>query len=104
MTPEQSPTQSESHIGPDYDGCAECAPRRTKAQKAIHAAAEAKGWRITMLEWLPIGAMIEMSGREGGWTVYGRRSDGTATADALGYHHGEVVEWIENYWEDADAA
>lgn len=82
------PSHSTAHIGPDYDGCAECAPRRTKAQRAIHAAAEAKGWRVTMLQWEPVGGMIEMSGREGGWTVYGER-DEDETDHALGYHYEE---------------
>jgi hypothetical protein len=45
--------------------------------------AEAHGLEIDLMEWSPIGKMVEKSGREGG------------CGHALGYNADEVIEWIE---------
>lgn len=62
----------------------------TRARRKIRAAAERHGLTVGDMEWEPIGAMIEMSGREGGWYVeivgYGM---------ALGYSWQDVVESID---------
>jgi hypothetical protein len=70
----------------------------TRARRKIREAVEAKGAKVTDLTWEPIGQMVEMSGREGGWTVFAEWSDGRED-HALGYSWQDVVEWVDHYWE-----
>jgi hypothetical protein len=42
----------------------------TRARRRIREIANQYEFVVEDIEWQPIGAMIEMSGREGGWTVY----------------------------------
>lgn len=47
--------------------------RETRARRRIRLAIEAAGYQIDPdygIEWQPIGGMVEMQGREGGWTVF----------------------------------
>jgi hypothetical protein len=69
----------------------------TRARKAITDAVEAKGASVTLLEWQPIGGMVEMSGHDGGWTVEAEWPDGRAD-HALGYRWQDVCEWINENW------
>lgn len=71
--------------------------RETPARRKIREAAERHGLVIEEMDWQPIGAMVEMSGREGGWTVW--FEDG---GHALGYSADEVVEWIELRFHEID--
>lgn len=70
----------------------------TRAQRKIRKAVEAHGLVAEEIAWEPIGQMIEMSGREGGWTVY-VKDYGVAT----GYSTDDVIESIDLYapmWKD----
>jgi hypothetical protein len=42
----------------------------TRARRRIREIANQYEFVVEDIEWRPIGAMIEMSGREGGWTVW----------------------------------
>lgn len=64
--------------------------RETPARRKIREAAERRGLVIAWMDYEPIGAMVEMSGREGGWDV-----DFTVGTHALGYNANDVVAWIE---------
>lgn len=71
-------------------------PRETPARRKIREAAEKRALIIEWMSWEPIGQMVEMSGREGGWEVWF-----TNGGHALGYNADEVVEWIERGQADA---
>lgn len=64
--------------------------RETPARRKIREAAERRGLVIEDMYWQPIGAMMEMSGREGGWTVFFKSG-----GHALGHNAADVVDWIE---------
>lgn len=65
-------------------------PRETPPRRKIREAAERHGLQVGEMEWEPIGGMIEMQGRSGGWFVeivdYGH---------ATGSSWQEVVEHID---------
>jgi hypothetical protein len=66
----------------------------SRARQKIREAAERHGFTVAALEWTPIGQMIEMQGREGGWYVEvqtGPNHSGIAT----GYSWQDVVEQID---------
>jgi hypothetical protein len=67
--------------------------RESLPRRKIREAAEAEGLVIEDMDWQPIGAMIEMQGREGGWTVLFEGG-----GHALGHCWQDVVEWIEKGW------
>lgn len=67
----------------------------TKARTEITRAVEAKGYSDPFIEWEPIGQMVEMSGRSGGWSVF------AGDQHALGYNWRDVVDFIEQYWPAA---
>lgn len=67
--------------------------QRRKIEKAIAA----KGYEVIEIEWKPIGAMIEMVGRDGGWTVFATKP-GVADEMACGYNADAVVAHIEEFW------
>ena len=62
----------------------------TRARRKIREAAERHGLEVESMEYEPIGAMLEMSGRVGGWTV---RINGYGVA--TGYAWQDVVEQID---------
>lgn len=47
----------------------------TRRQMQIARALANKGYSITSMEWSPIGGMVEMQGREGGWFVFADPGD-----------------------------
>lgn len=63
--------------------------RETRARRRIRLAIEAASYQIDPgygIEWQPIGGMVEMQGREGGWTVFlvgGRVLCGYCVVDVL---------------------
>jgi hypothetical protein len=69
----------------------------SRARRKIREAVEVRGAKIVELTWRPVGQMVEMSGREGGWTLFAEWPDGTED-HALGYSWQDVVEWIESNW------
>jgi hypothetical protein len=75
----------------------------TKARKAIRRCIERRGGEVVEMTWYPIGQMVEMSGREGGWTVIARmprrtNPDETFEDNFLGYSWLDVIVGIElNY-------
>lgn len=42
----------------------------TRARRKIRDIANAYEFTVEDIEWQPIGGMVEMSGRAGGWTVW----------------------------------
>lgn len=70
----------------------------TPARRKIRRAAEKRGLVIDWMEWQPIGAMMEMSGRDGGWSVFFKPS-----GHALGYNADDVADWIERGMADSDS-
>lgn len=70
----------------------------SKQRRAIRLAIERRGGEVTEMHWRPIGQMVEMSGREGGWEVFARmpRKDGAGTFEDhfLGYSWGDVLDYI----------
>jgi hypothetical protein len=62
----------------------------TRARRKIREAVERHGMAVDAMEYEPIGQMIEMSGREGGWTVFVK-----GYGVALGYSWQEVIENID---------
>lgn len=63
----------------------------TRARRKIREAAEQHGFEIEQMDYEPIGQMIEMQGRAGGWYVH-VKDYGMAT----GYDWREVVETIHS--------
>lgn len=71
-------------------------PRETTpARRKIRKAADKRGLKIAYMEWTPIGGMVEMSGRDGGWYV-----EFDPEGHALGYNADDVVDWIERGMAD----
>lgn len=73
-------------------------PGETRAQRKIRKAVEAHGLVAEEITWEPVGQMIEMQGREGGWYVY-VKDYGVAT----GYSTDDVIESIDlaaPMWKD----
>lgn len=68
----------------------------SRQRRQIEAAAKSKGFRVREMQWTPIGQMVEMSGREGGWWLLAER-DGEYR-DAFGYNADEVVAYINECW------
>lgn len=70
----------------------------TKQRKAIRLGIERRGGKVTEMRWRPIGQMIEMSGREGGWEVFAQmpRKDGPGTFEDyfFGYSWVDVLDFI----------
>jgi hypothetical protein len=66
--------------------------KETRSQRTIRFAVERYGGELTRIEWQPIGQMIEMAGREGGWTVFARMPWGED--HFLGYSTAGVIDSI----------
>lgn len=62
----------------------------TRARRKIRETVEWYGLEVESMDYEPVGQMIEMSGREGGWTVF-VKGYGVAT----GYSWQEVIEHID---------
>lgn len=69
--------------------------RETRARKRIRLALEGRGATDIVIRWEPVGQMVEMSGREGGWTVFCRMPSDRHEAHFLGYSVSEILDWIE---------
>lgn len=70
----------------------------TRARRRIRLAVEAKGYKLTHLEWEPWGASAEKSGIPGGW--YGEvepkyQEWGFPGNEIMGLSVDEVLDWIE---------
>jgi hypothetical protein len=63
----------------------------TRARRQIRLALEELGATWISIRWEPIGQMVEMSGREGGWTVLALLPGVRHEEVFLGYSAGEVL-------------
>lgn len=70
--------------------------RETPARRKIRVALEVLGATDIDILWEPIGQMIEMSGREGGWSVFAKFPGNASDQHYLGYSVDEVLDWIEH--------
>ena len=77
--------------------------RETKQRRAIRLAIERRGGEVVEMDWQPVGQMVEMAGREGGWTIIARMpcrdaegawGEGAFEDRFLGYSWGEVLDHI----------
>lgn len=69
----------------------------TRARRQIRIALEVLGATWISIRWEPVGQMIEMSGREGGWTVFARLPGVRYEVHFLGYSASEVLEQIAEW-------
>lgn len=81
--------------------------RETRARRRIREAVEARGGSVESMEWQPIGQMVEMQGREGGWTVFARmpRKDApgkTFEDHFTGYSVDDVLGLIELMYPEVE--
>lgn len=60
--------------------------RESRTRQRIRRAAESVGREVDWMEWTPIGGMIEMQGRGGGWAVF--LKDGSVVT---GYSAEDVI-------------
>lgn len=67
----------------------------SKARRAIRLSIERRGGTVESMTWQPIGQMIEMQGREGGWTVFARMPDQSHEEVFTGYSWLDVLDHID---------
>lgn len=69
--------------------------RETQARRKIRVALEVRGATVISIRWEPIGQMIEMSGREGGWDVWARMPGKSHEESFQGYALSDVLDGID---------